>query len=224
MVAFPAVFASVMVMITIPFRGIALPSDSSLSHPGQTNGFVPMQNCRLIYRSTCAASFLPNEDLRELVEYSAQHNRNAGITGLLLLSGSQFLQVLEGPSVAVNELFGRIIRDPRHHDVQLISFEQIGPTYFDDWNMHLVDLFDLSKHPRELLSGKYQTSNGVVQIPERLHEVYSLLLDARGICRNRPWEETLSASTVGSNTRPTGSSTAGNSDTMLKTRSASAAS
>lgn len=155
-----------------------------------------MGNCRLIYRSTCAASFMPNEDLRELVARSAENNRSAGITGLLMLSGSQFLQVLEGPSHAVNRLFNRIIRDPRHQDVQLVSFEQIGPTYFDDWSMHLVDLFDLSRHPRDLLSGKYQTSNGVVQIPARLHEVYALLLDARSICRNRPWEETLSTPTA----------------------------
>jgi hypothetical protein len=152
-----------------------------------------MTYCRLIYRSTCAASFMPNEDLRELVQQSARRNKEAGITGLLLLSGGAFLQVLEGPSKAVNQLFGRIMRDSRHQDVELIAFEQIGPVYFDDWDMHLVDLFDLSKYPRELFARKYETENGVVQIPERLHEVYALLLDARSICRGRPWEEQLGA-------------------------------
>jgi hypothetical protein len=152
-----------------------------------------MANCRLIYRSTCSSSFLPNEDLRALVQGSAEHNRREGITGLLLLSGNRFLQVLEGPSLPVNRLFGRISRDKRHRDVELISFEQIGPTYFDDWNMYLVDLFDLSKEPRELLARKYTAANGIVEIPERLHEVYGLLLDARAICRGRPWDECLSA-------------------------------
>jgi hypothetical protein len=151
-----------------------------------------MANCRLIYRSICSSSFLPNEDLRALVERSADNNRGEGITGLLLLSGERFLQVLEGPSPAVNCLFGRIMRDTRHHDVELISFEQIGPTYFDEWNMYLVDLFDLSKQPRELLARKYTGANGIIEIPERLHEVYALLLDARAICRGRPWEECLS--------------------------------
>ena len=59
-----------------------------------------MGDCRLIYRSTCSASFLPNEDLRSLVHQSADHNAEQGITGLLLLSGDQFLQVLEGPVCA----------------------------------------------------------------------------------------------------------------------------
>ncbi len=147
-----------------------------------------MTQCRLIYQSTCSERLIDNADLRELVQKSAEHNRTAGITGLLMLSGDQFLQVLEGPADAVNRLFGRIIRDRRHRDVRLLSFEQIGPTYFEDWSMHLVDLFDLPKAPRELLARKYRSREGAVQIPERLHEVYGLLLDARHICLSRPWE------------------------------------
>lgn len=149
----------------------------------------PVQECRLIYRSTCSDSFLPNEDLRALVQHSAQNNADHDITGLLLLSGDQFLQVLEGPCKPVNRLFNHIVRDSRHHDLELIVFEQIGPRYFDDWCMHLVDLFDLSKQPRDLLARKYGAADGVIRIPERLHEIFALLLDARTICRNKPWEE-----------------------------------
>ncbi len=148
-----------------------------------------MADCRLIYRSTCSASFLPNEDLKALVQQSAENNRRDQITGLLLLSGDQFLQVLEGPSPEVNRLFRRLCRDERHHDIELIAFEQIGPRYFSDWCMHLVDLFDLSRQPRDLLAQKYGAENGVIEIPERLHEIFALLLDARAICRNQPWEE-----------------------------------
>jgi hypothetical protein len=148
-----------------------------------------MGDCRLIYRSTCSESFLPNEDLRELVEQSAENNGRNGITGLLLMSGDQFLQVLEGPSKAVNRLFGSIYRDERHHDIELIAFEQIGPKYFDEWCMHLVDLFDLSRQPRDMLAQKYGAANGVIEIPDRLHEIFGLLLDARAVCRNRPWDE-----------------------------------
>lgn len=148
-----------------------------------------MTQCRLIYQSTCSDKLIDNADLRDLVQKSAENNRAAAITGLLLLSGDQFLQVLEGPSDAVNRLFGRIVRDRRHRDVRLLSFEQIGPVYFDDWSMHLVDLFDLPKGPRDLLARKYRSREGAVQIPDRLHEVYGLLLDARHICLSRPWED-----------------------------------
>jgi hypothetical protein len=147
-----------------------------------------MSHCRLIYQSTSARNPVDNEDLRALVERSTENNKAAGITGLLLLSGNRFLQVLEGPSEAVNALFGRIIRDKRHRDVQLLTYEPIGEVYFDDWNMYLVDLFDLPKAPREYLASKYSTHEGAVRIPSRLHEVYALLLDARSICLTRPWE------------------------------------
>lgn len=148
-----------------------------------------MTQCRLIYRSTCSDKLIDNADLRALIEKSADNNRTAGITGLLLLSGDRFLQALEGPEESVNRLFGRIVRDKRHRDVRLLSFEQIGPVYFDDWSMHLVDLFDLPKGPRETLAQKYRSREGAVGIPERLHEVYALLLDARHLCLTRPWED-----------------------------------
>jgi hypothetical protein len=131
---------------------------------------------------------MPNDELRRLVRQASDNNRELGITGLLLLSGDAFLQVLEGPADAVNRLFGQIMRDDRHREVHLIAFEQIGPFYFDDWNMHLVDLFDLPAEPREYFARKYRVNNGEVEIPERLHEVYGLLLDARAICRSQPWE------------------------------------
>lgn len=147
-----------------------------------------MSHCRLIYQSVCVRNPIDNDDLRDLVQRSTENNRAAGITGLLLLSGNRFLQVLEGPSDAVNALFGRIIRDKRHRDVQLLTYEPMGDAYFDDWNMYLVDLFDLPKAPREYLARKYATYEGAVRIPNRLHEVYALLLDARSICLTRPWE------------------------------------
>lgn len=145
-------------------------------------------HCRLIYKSTCTDKLIDNAALNALVRQSAEHNRAAGITGMLILSGDRFLQALEGPADAVNRLFGRIVRDTRHRDLQLLSFEQIGPTYFDAWDMHLVDLFDLPKGPRDLLARKYSSQEGAVTIPERLHEVYALLLDARHLCLSRPWE------------------------------------
>ena len=149
-----------------------------------------MSQCRLIYRSTVSDKLIANETLSDLVQRSSESNKAAGITGLLLLSGDQFLQVLEGPSDAVNQLFGRIMRDKRHHDVRLLTFEPIGDVYFSDWNMYLVDLYDLPKGPRECLGRKYRSREGAVEIPERLQEIYALLLDARAMCLNRPWEAT----------------------------------
>ncbi len=148
-----------------------------------------MKNCRLIYRSDCTDKLIANEDLRDILQQSAQRNREAGITGLLVLSGDQFLQVLEGPSDAVNTLYSKLISDTRHHDLKLISYELIAERYFDDWGMSLVDLYDLPKAERDILRRKYASNKDAVAFPERLHEVYAFLLDAKALCSGRPWEE-----------------------------------
>ncbi|MGB5835328.1 MAG: fasciclin domain-containing protein [Thiohalocapsa sp.] len=46
---------------------------------------------------------------------------------------------------------------------------------------------------KQVVTGR-NTATDLMQIPQLLHDVYSLLLDARSICRGRPWGETLSAS------------------------------
>lgn len=146
-----------------------------------------MENCRLIYKSRASTDVVSNKAISSLVEQSAQANKERQITGLLLLSGDQYLQVLEGPCHNVNRLYGTISRDKRHRDIELITFEPMESRYFDDWGMRLVDLYELTKYPREFLAAKYQDRDGVILIPDRLHEVYSLLLDARALCLTTPW-------------------------------------
>lgn len=146
-----------------------------------------MENCRLIYRSRASTDVVSNEAISSLMEQAAQANKERQITGLLLLSGNQYLQVLEGPFHNVNRLYGSILRDKRHRDVELITFEPMESRYFEDWAMRLVDLYELSKYPREFMAAKYQYSEGVIMIPDRLQEVYSLLLDARALCLTTPW-------------------------------------
>jgi hypothetical protein len=145
-----------------------------------------MNQCRLIYSSIASEKFMSQEELHALVQQCAQNNTRAKIAGLLVLSGDRFLQVLEGPAKAVNRVFNKIILDKRHHDVSLISFESIGPAYFDNWSMRLVDLYDLPMESRQIFMRKYIHEDGVIRLPERLHEVYSLLLDSKALCLSVP--------------------------------------
>jgi hypothetical protein len=147
-----------------------------------------MEECRLIYKSLSVDEIPSNEDLKSLTETSAERNKNLGISGLLILSGNQFLQVLEGPVGAVNELFIKISKDPRHHKIELINYEYITQRHFEEWNMRLVDLWDLEGKTRTFLSRKYPVKDQVIQIHHQLHVVYSLLLDAKLFCINKPWE------------------------------------
>lgn len=146
-----------------------------------------MKTCRLIYKSVAYDETLENDALAALQKTAAENNARFGITGLLVVSGDQFLQVLEGDADKVNRLYANIIADARHHDIELISYESVGERYFDTWAMRLVDLYDLPLQPRQFLMKKYACNDGVIQVPETLDLVYSLLLDAKLFCLSQPW-------------------------------------
>ncbi len=146
-----------------------------------------MTTCRLIYKSAAHEATLANEALADLQRIATEKNSRLGITGMLILSGDRFLQVLEGDSDKVNQLYARIIADQRHHDVELISYEAIAQRFFDIWAMRLIDLYDLPLQPRQFLMKKYESEDGVVRIPDQINLVYSLLLDAKLFCLSEPW-------------------------------------
>lgn len=148
-----------------------------------------MNPCRLIYKSIAVEDPVSNESIRDLIDHSSRKNSDAGITGLLLLCGRHFLQVLEGPPEKVNALFQKISADSRHHTVELIEFRASAESMFEEWSMRLVDLYDLSGEKRALLMDKYEHADGEIFIPKQSARVISLLLDARAICLTTPWNE-----------------------------------
>lgn len=70
--------------------------------------------------------------------------RNAadGIGGVLCQGQGLYLQVLEGERGAINRLYGKIVADPRHTDVEMLMLEEIAQRRFANWSMALVDLSD----------------------------------------------------------------------------------
>ena len=96
---------------------------------------------RLLYASRALA---PVDDVlvASILEKAHAYNAAHGLTGILCTSaeGNVFLQVLEGGRAAVNELYGRILRDPRHKDVTLLDYAEIGERRFATWRMGNVNL------------------------------------------------------------------------------------
>ena len=140
-----------------------------------------MKRCRLIYRSKAKLETTRAPVLEDIASKSQKNNKRDGIVGLLILSGDQFLQVLEGPIRYVNQLYGRIVQDVRHEDVELVLYEQIHTPYFFDWSMRLADLSTLNQDQKQRLEKKYPHQHGKLVIPDNLILLYSLLHDAREI-------------------------------------------
>jgi Sensors of blue-light using FAD len=98
---------------------------------------------RLLYASR-ALPTLDQEQLAAILRQSKAANPQAGITGVLCFSGGIFLQVLEGGRSAVNRLYGRIVADARHSDVELLLYEEISERRFAGWSMGQVNLARLN--------------------------------------------------------------------------------
>jgi hypothetical protein len=94
---------------------------------------------RLLYVSRAADSITPAM-IDAIIAQSKANNPTYGITGILCFSGNIFMQVLEGGRTAVNSTYGRIVRDTRHNDVQLLHFEEITERCFAGWTMGKANL------------------------------------------------------------------------------------
>jgi hypothetical protein len=80
---------------------------------------------QIIYISTARNAFPDAAMIRSVLEVSRRNNARDGLTGLLLVGGRRFLQVLEGPEAALEIAFARIRADER--PLRLSSFAP-GPS------------------------------------------------------------------------------------------------
>jgi hypothetical protein len=71
-----------------------------------------------------------------------EHNRAQGISGVLCQGQGLYLQVLEGERRAVNQLYAKLVTDPRHTDIELLQLEEATERRYAQWSMAHVLLRD----------------------------------------------------------------------------------
>nr|WP_295078201.1 BLUF domain-containing protein [uncultured Roseateles sp.] len=94
---------------------------------------------RLLYASR-ANTPMDEAALSTILKQSREHNPSEGITGLLCYADGIFIQVLEGGRDAINARYKAIVSDTRHHDVILLSYEEVSERQFAGWSMGSVNL------------------------------------------------------------------------------------
>jgi hypothetical protein len=98
---------------------------------------------RLMYASRAVAA-TDQDSLLAILRKSKANNPVLGVTGVLCYSEGIFLQVLEGGRSAVNRLYNQIAADPRHTQVELLHYEEIGERRFAGWSMGQVNMARLN--------------------------------------------------------------------------------
>lgn len=88
----------------------------------------------LVYVSTSRPG-LDQDDLLTIMTVSQRNNERAGITGLILFNGFNFMQCIEGERALANECLHRIGLDERHSGMTIISHREIAAPQFAESRM-----------------------------------------------------------------------------------------
>ena len=73
--------------------------------------------------------------LEEILTKSRANNPAIGVTGNLIYHSDLFLQLLEGPHLAVHKLYQTILADNRHADIVKLRDETSSRRLFASWAM-----------------------------------------------------------------------------------------
>lgn len=76
---------------------------------------------------------------RQILLEADAFNKANNITGILCFGNGCYFQLIEGPKRAVEILYAKIEKDPRHKDIKLMFKEPIAALSFANWRMKFVD-------------------------------------------------------------------------------------
>ncbi len=89
---------------------------------------------QLLYISAAIEEFTES-DLEELLQLARKNNESMNVTGMLLFHEGSFIQALEGEQKAVEALYDKIGKDPRHTETRVIFRGDIPDRDFLGWSM-----------------------------------------------------------------------------------------
>ena len=90
---------------------------------------------RLVYVSD-AKPKITDDELNQILQSSRMRNFfTHDVTGMLMLAGGSFCQILEGTHDNVTEVFERVKDDTRHSYVRLLELAEITERSFPNWTM-----------------------------------------------------------------------------------------
>lgn len=95
-----------------------------------------MNDVRLLYVSKLKSKVNPLSELCDILSEALNFNSLNQIYGALYYGNNYFVQCLEGQKDKVEHLFyEKIIKDPRHENCEVLSFENIETYLFTTWHM-----------------------------------------------------------------------------------------
>lgn len=115
-------------------------------------------------------------ELARILETARRLNAERHVTGFLMATPGGFAQVLEGEAGSIAETYGRIMVDPRHGELRLLTQEPLGQRQFAGWAMAFAE----HNETTAFIFGLY----GVSPEAELFEQPLDVLLDLAGELAN----------------------------------------
>ncbi len=114
-----------------------------------------------LFYCSLASRPMSKENIFIILETSRINNEKLGVTGMLLYydKTKQFMQILEGDTQIILNLFEKICRDDRHSSIKLIYDGEISERSFSNWTMGFTNFSSLDHTKLEGFS--YIFENGI---------------------------------------------------------------
>tara|TARA_R110002074_G_scaffold257269_7_gene429767 strand:+ start:7520 stop:7936 length:417 start_codon:yes stop_codon:yes gene_type:complete len=124
---------------------------------------------RIVYTSQASEKF-SKRSLLDLLHESRAFNAIDNISGVLMHKNGYFLQVIEGNSEVIDNLFKRLLKDSRHKKIKKVLDSTVNSCLFLNWAMGCADFDDpeLSFIPgiRTDLSDPTVIESIIIKLPE----------------------------------------------------------
>lgn len=89
---------------------------------------------QLLYISS-ASQLMDHAELLSLLNYARKNNEKIGVTGFMLYSDGNIIQLLEGEKEQVESLYEKILKDQRHFGAISLLKEYVETRDFPNWSM-----------------------------------------------------------------------------------------
>ena len=114
-----------------------------------------------------------DDSLTHIFDTSQNNNPEKGISGCLLIGSNSYLQFLEGPSLAVEQLYSKIKFDTRHKSVKKLHDKSVEKKLFLSWSMKFAPFSNLEWSNQEFDSGNFVNikPEGAINVFHSINEV-----------------------------------------------------
>ena len=131
---------------------------------------------RIVYTSHATEQF-NKRNLLDLLHSSRGYNTIDNITGVLMHRDGVFLQIIEGESDVVDDLFRRLGNDKRHDNIKMIQDCSPDKRLFSSWAMGCADFDEPELSLIPGIRTDLRDSVVIEDLMERLPEVAKYLLE-----------------------------------------------